>query len=664
MADRERKRLDSWKEIAQYLRRNVTTVKRWEKGKGLPVYRLPGGKRQPVFAYEDEIDAWSSHGQIRSLLAEAQSPSLDPGLPVSESPRVMRKMSRPSLSFALAAFLLLCIGGVVSTVTRPDPKLSIARYTPLTNDGRNKGDALLTDGSRVYFGESGSHSPNGGSLAAVSVNGGGTEAISLPVHDEALLDLSPSGSEFLVGLSALGQPDNELWSVPVGKSPRRVGNLRVNYARWSRDGQQLVFTVQHDLFIANADGSESRKIASVGGQTAQISWSPDGKTLSFTERNYRDGEFSQSIWQVAADGSDLHRLLDGWPNSQNNCCGSWTPDGKFFIFQSTHDGSTDLWALPESPGILRIFRAKPFRLTFDSEKFGMFAVSPDGKQLFALGSAPRGQLERFDSRFNEFVPYLGSLSGTWVSFSRSGKSIAYIAYPDLTVWRANADGSNKTPITLPSLQADGLSWSPDEKQLALRARKPGRPWRIFLLPSDGGEPQPLEPGEAEQGVPTWSADGNEIAFGDVPAIFGKPDGTEAIHLFNLSTRRQTDLPGSSGLWSARWSPNGRFIAAITIIGQRLMIYDFRTKKWRQTDADNVNNLNWTADSKYVYYDTEQGERLLCRVSRVDGHVTKLTSVHNYPRLAWNWSGLAPDNSPLILRDLGSTEIYSLTLDSR
>lgn len=50
-------RLDSWKEIAAYLGRNERTAIRWER-KGLPVHRVPGGQRQPVFAYAQEIDAW------------------------------------------------------------------------------------------------------------------------------------------------------------------------------------------------------------------------------------------------------------------------------------------------------------------------------------------------------------------------------------------------------------------------------------------------------------------------------------------------------------------------------------------------------------------------------------------------------------------------------
>jgi tetratricopeptide (TPR) repeat protein len=66
MLENERIRLDSWGEIAQYLRRDIRTVKRWEKEKGLPVRRLPGGKRQVVFAYQDEIDQWSSSAAVQN----------------------------------------------------------------------------------------------------------------------------------------------------------------------------------------------------------------------------------------------------------------------------------------------------------------------------------------------------------------------------------------------------------------------------------------------------------------------------------------------------------------------------------------------------------------------------------------------------------------------
>jgi hypothetical protein len=51
-------RLDSWKEIAAYLRRGPRTVQRWEQELGLPVHRLARGQRGQVFAYKPELDAW------------------------------------------------------------------------------------------------------------------------------------------------------------------------------------------------------------------------------------------------------------------------------------------------------------------------------------------------------------------------------------------------------------------------------------------------------------------------------------------------------------------------------------------------------------------------------------------------------------------------------
>lgn len=73
-------RLDSWKAIGAYLGRDMGTVRRWEKSRGLPVHRVPGGKGSSVFAYTGEIDAW---------LQSAQQEATDPhpgGVHPAESP--------------------------------------------------------------------------------------------------------------------------------------------------------------------------------------------------------------------------------------------------------------------------------------------------------------------------------------------------------------------------------------------------------------------------------------------------------------------------------------------------------------------------------------------------------------------------------------------------
>jgi Tol biopolymer transport system component/DNA-binding winged helix-turn-helix (wHTH) protein len=546
---------------------------------------------------------------------------------------------------------------------QPAPHLTVSAYSQLTNDAQNKaGGILLTDGARVYCVETG---PNGLVLAGVATAGGGTDVTHLLDGYTGVFDLSRPHWELLAGRSVSGQENGDLWVLSPGKSPHRIGNLKANAANWSPDGQRLAFTLHGNVYVAKGDGSQSRQIAAISGDALWPRWSPDGKRLRFTENNYNPGEVWESIWEVAADGSNLHRLLEGWNNPPHECCGSWTPDGKFFVFQSTHEGRPDLWTLSENGrGIFRRDHDPPVRLSFGTEGYSFPLVSIDGKQIFAMATQRRGELVRYDAKLREFVPFLGGISATWVSFTKSGNSVVYIEYPDLTVWRANADGSNKTQITFAPLQADGISWSPDEQWFALRARTPDKPWMIYLVPAQGGEIKPLAPSESEQGVPTWSADGRLVAFGDVPPSFGKASGKEMIHIFSLDTHAHSELPGSQGLWTARWSPDGRSLAALTIAGQQLMLYDFPTKKWRATKTGNVNNPTWSGDCKYVYFDTAGADRTLRRVRVSDGHIDELTSLHSYSNLAWWWSGVTPDSSPMILRNLGTTEIYSLSLEYR
>ena len=64
------------------------------------------------------------------------------------------------------------------------------------------------------------------------------------------------------------------------------------------------------------------------------------------------GTLRSSLWEVAIDGTSLHRLLDGWNRVPAECCGRWSPDGRWYVFQSTRDGRSDIWALPEPSGLI------------------------------------------------------------------------------------------------------------------------------------------------------------------------------------------------------------------------------------------------------------------------------------------------------------------------
>jgi len=103
-ADAQGRRLESWKEIAAYLGRDVTTVRRWEKREGLPVHRLQHSRLGSVYAYTTELDAW------RDERAPAGATDAPDARPVSE---VLRSGVRARAAAALAALALTVAVGLI-----------------------------------------------------------------------------------------------------------------------------------------------------------------------------------------------------------------------------------------------------------------------------------------------------------------------------------------------------------------------------------------------------------------------------------------------------------------------------------------------------------------------------------------------------------------------
>jgi tricorn protease-like protein len=165
---------------------------------------------------------------------------------------------------------------------------------------------------------------------------------------------------------------------------------------------------------------------------------------------------------------------------------------------------------------------------------------------------------------------------------------------------------------------------------------------------------------------TWSPDGTQLAFGRVSAM---NTGIKDIQLVDMKTRQAFTIPGSTGLFSPRWSPDGRYLLAISVEGsKKLMLYDFRTQKWADwlTSASNVNYPHWSADSRYVYYDDfATVNSRWRRVELGDSHAEdlfRLSDLRRYLGLWGSWSGVAPDGSALFVRDVSSQEIYALDVD--
>jgi Tol biopolymer transport system component len=649
-------RLDSWKEIATYLKREIRTVQRWEKQEGLPVHRHLHDKLGTVYAYKAEVDAWWNDGRARlekqeCILAAPELRLVPPEQVVAG--RQSRHHRWLLLGLPVAAVIALS-AMVLALLLRPQPPPRITGYTQLTSDGRLKGGPLLTDGSRLYFIED---TPEGTqSLVAVSTAGGDPTPIAAPFREFGLADVSRRRSELLIATPAPG--GGALWTLPLaGGTPHRVGDLIVDQAAWSPDGKRIAYTKGRDLYLAKSDGADSRKLVTLPGDVDELSWSPDGKILRLSAAI--PGQDATAFWDVAADGTGLHRVL---PPSRGSVAGSWTPDGGYFLFSTAiSPEKAHLWAFRDHRSFFQRAPREPVELVAAVPiEFESFAPSLDGKKIFAMGLHRRPELARYDDRLKEFVPYLGGIAATWASFSRDGNWVAYLSLPQRALWRAKADGGQPVQLTFAPLEGDGLAWSPDGKQIALRARMPGKPWKAYLVPAEGGAAVPLTSGDKEEGIPTWSRDGKKIVFGDVPPCFGHDNGTYALHVVDIETREVADLPGSKGLWTPRWSPDGRYVAALTIaMVPKLRLFDFTTHRWRELGDTGVNNLTWSHDGKYIYFDGVPLPSAIYRVRISDGKLEPVAELRGTERTTGWGCGLAPDDSPLITREVGFTEIYAL-----
>ena len=585
----------------------------------------------------------------------------------------------------------LAIVGVVAAVgslalwkvvSRTPGVPKVVRFTKLTNDGQAKFGPMVTDGSRIYFNEL---LPGPRNLVAqVSVKGGEAGSLSVPLTLPVVLDLSRDNTELLIANSvtanevgieliaansvmanAVGIEPTALWVQPVaGGSPRRVGTALVTDARFGPSGTSIIYGDGHDISLMSEDGAFSQKLLSVDGNTVgfrntpfAFRFSPDARVLRFTQ--YDSAVDNLTIMEAKANGTGLHKMSSG-------CCGEWTVDGQYFIFQDRDEGRLDLWAIPEERGFSRRKQdATPTRLTAGPLDFQYPLPSKDGKEIFAIGTSRRAELVRYDPHSSQFVPFLSGISAEGLAFSQDGQWVAYISYPEGTLWRCKVDGSERTQLTFSPLRAFLPRWSPDGTQIAFSATLHQTRLNIYLVSSKGGTPQRILPSDQIQTDVNWSPDGRSLLFGSL--MFQNAP----IYTIDLATKRVAPLPDSSGFFSPHWSPDGRHIAAITKAHRTLMLFDLTTQKWTQAYGYEMGWEHWSHDGKYLYFldyhDPEAGFHYrVVRLRVNDLKIENIVDIKNVGRLTNGtfaaWFGLAPDDSPLFARDISSQEIYALEMD--
>ena len=580
-----------------------------------------------------------------------------PGAP-HEIPKV-----HPNRSFWFAAaFVIAIIAAIGYFVLKPTPVPKVANYVQLTRDGQQK-SLIGTDGSRLYlsFGEvrAGSFASHG--MAEMSVAGGDPRKLAiLPLPNMSPVDLSPDGSELLVVNGEGAPPKGPLWAVPLlGGSPRKVGNIIAETAVWSPDAKMLAYTNLSDLFVSRSDGTESRKLLSVKGDILNVTWSPDGTHLHFDSSETAGTAGRQLLWEVATDGTGLHPLLEGWHTPPDECCGRWTPDGKYLVFQS----KGQIWALPKNGGSFRS-DGRPIPLTSSPMTLSSPLPSKNGNQLFLVGRTYRGELMRYNAKSAQFEPFLGGISAEFVVFSKDGQWVSYVSYPEGTLWRSKVDGSARLQLTYPPMYPVLPRWSPDGKNIlffefALSSDKPAR---IYEVSADGGSLRLLLPDNHTQQLdPNWSPDGSKIIFANE-----SNDPSSAIHILDLSTHQLSDLPGSEGLYSPRWSPDGRHVSAFSGDSKTLLMFDFQTQKWTPLASGSLSWLNWSHDGQYVYVLDYSGKTAILRIHVSDHKAEQVADLKNMATAGHYGAALAlaPDDSPLLLRDTGSQDVYSVDFETR
>jgi len=559
-------RIETWVEIAEYLRRDVKTVQRWERKSGLPVHRVQIGRGHPnVYAYAVELDAWLE----AKTLAE-QYPAPPP--PTREQQIEERKASGPPKQAAavVAAVALLIAVGLFVSWPGPPPPVEPPVERPFTQKiGHEDHAAVSPDGTRIAF-----------------------------IWDR---DEGSGGDLYVQSLDSVDP-------IRLTDTPgREVG------PEWSPDGKRIAFKRTEDgdctllVVDAEAEGATPQSLVErekCGGLYFS-SWSPDGEHLAFID--FENRRASLSLYSFA-DGSvrvlKPPSLVGRTPIDQHP---SFSPDGRRLVVTRIQDGDPRAVVLNLDGEELQSFATKAN---------GRHVFSADGKSLiFARRGAYGGQLQRIRLRdgvvsnipFGSVESRDPAVRGDLLAYTRwryvstlrrvelrdgktvpgservmlasttadhspaisaDGTRIAFVSDRSGTeeIWICNIDGTGLRRLTSLDVQGTGSpQWSPDGEWVAFdSAGDAGHDTAIFVVSSLGGEPRRLTSGNPIAHAPGWSADGQWLYFdfrATIPSAVWKAPATggaavQVTSARGFEPRESTDgqkfyfapAPGVMGLW--------------------------------------------------------------------------------------------------------------------
>jgi Tol biopolymer transport system component len=554
-------RLDSWKEIAAYLKRDVTTVQRWEKREGMPVHRHLHDRMGSVYASRADLDAWMRSrnlrtGQENGNGAISPSPSAPP--PAAKSTVRIKWTSVLPLAAAIAA---IAIGGILwlqrTEFFWRDP-LANARFQIVTDfDGMEQAAAISRDGHFVAF-------------------------------------LSDRDGQMDVWVTQVGS--GEFHNLTHGKVPNLV-NPSIRTLGFSQDGSLVTFWVRKprgssgdtiDIWAVSALGGEPRPYLE---GVAEFDWSQDGSRLTYRTPGPGDPLF-------VSDGSirTENRPIFSAPAGLHNHFPLWAPDAAFIYFvEGELPDKLDIWRIrptggvperitsqngrvrypvlldrrtlmylasdPDSSGSslysMDVERRIPHRLTSGLDRYSSLAASADGRRLAVTRTTPHETLWRVriaDSpaqvsdadripltTSSGFSPRLGPNYLLYLSASGTGESIWKLANrTSAELWRGEG-----------ARVFGGPTISPDGQYIAFSVRQNGETL-LYVMQADGTNARIVSHSLDLLDVPAWAPDGRSItsAVNDhgIPHLFRVPINGDSpaafVHEYSLDPA---------------WAPDGRFV---------------------------------------------------------------------------------------------------------
>ena len=658
-------RLDGWEAISDYLGWTPRTVIRWEKQKGLPVHRISGGKRQPVYAYRHEIDRWfqrtdgaGTKARSAPAIVEPEVGSQSPAFPIPK-----RRISPLGLHGVVAISILLVTSLLITLRLSTQPVIQITGITQLTDDGTAKQN-LVTDGKQLYFSEVvGSNEV----LSTMALNGGAVQRIAVPFPNSYPEDISPDG-KFLLVLSDEGHEDeHSLWIVPTIKgSPYQISGVKCHTAAWSPTGEWIAFAAGEAINLISPDDLRSRTLSRLNGIPQTLHWSADGKHILFFLQYLASS--ATSLWQLDLDDNFAAEGAAPLKTAGERCCRQellTRAAGDYLSVTNDSKEARLLYLHPRHWWNPRLFGASALSTHF--EAISGLAADVSARKIFVLsGTSQQGELVRYDLSTQSFTMLLPGAYATYFDLTKDMSMAAYVNSQDNSLWVSRPDGSDARQLSPTGMETELPRWSRDGKWIAFMGKQPDRPLRIFVIPETGGVPKEASKSDDNQGAPTWSPDGRFLVYGNVLC---QQEGTCAIHKIDLANGKTTTLPNSQGLATARWSPDGRHIAALNPVQHELYVFDQDGQSWRKlAEGTNGNDVSWSSDSQYLYTKSSMnGHTEILRVAVGGGSVQTVLNLDSLSKSAGQldtWFSLTPDNALILNRWLHTSEIYALNYRKR